>query len=246
VDRFIVGEVGACRYAGESVADKQYDYRDPAGTMAVLRIFIFIQLAVLAIMLVALVLQYALLQDIRAGAFASRAEMIATAEAADFRLQVLSVVGILTIAAAVITFLVWVYRTSANAHALGAGGLSAGAGLAVGSYFIPLANFVMPAINMSEVERASRDAANWAQLSTWWGVPLWWTTWVIMNLTGLFIGLATRGTSADLGSLETVIVAQGGYKVVEILAYVLLLAVATRVTRLQRAQHDRLAAPASA
>ena len=213
-----------------------YKYRDPKRLMTVLRVVVLVQLAVLAVSFVAFVLQYHLLEDIRHGAFASHDEMMAAATAGDTRVRVLSVVELLVLPVALITFLVWVYRASANAHALGAQGLASGAGMAVGCYFIPFVNLVSPAINMSQVEKASRNAPDWRQQRTWWPIPLWWTLWLTMSIGGYAVALLTQ-EGEGIDAIETAVMLQGGYKLVEVAAYILLLIVTARISRRQRDQH---------
>ena len=209
--------------------------------MTGLRVVILIQLAVLALNFAAFLLQYHLLEDIRHGAFSSHDEMMAAATAGDTRVRVLSVIELLVLPVALITFLAWVYRASANAHALGAAGLASGAGMAVGYYFIPLMNLIAPAITMNQVEKASRNAPDWRQQRTWWAIPVWWIAWLTMGIGGYVVAWMTR-EGGGIDAIERAITLHGGYKVLEIAAYVLLFVVTTRVSRLQREQNASLGA----
>ena len=225
---------------------KQYIYRDPRRVTRVLQIVVACHLAMLAVTFAVFVMQYILIQDMIAGTFSSRTDMLAAAQAGDARVQITGAIDALLIPVAAVTFLFWVYRTSANAHALvqakGAPDLSASAGLSVGYFVIPFANFVVPPGNMSEVEKASRDAANWKQLPFWPGIALWWTTWLVMNVSGLIVAAFSLGRSG-LDQIAQVVALQGGYKILEAVTWIVVLVLVARVTRLQRAQHTD-AAPA--
>jgi len=198
----------------------------------VLRIAIFIQIAVLVATFANFIIQYNLLEAIRGGEFSSRTEMLAAANAGDTRVRFLAALAFPALAFAVVALLFWVYRVTANAHARGAEGLSASAGLAVAYFFIPFANIVMPGKVLSEVERAGRSPSNWRQLKTWMVIPLWWATWIIMNLAGLALSRLPIGPGID--ALEQFVAINIGYKVLELIAYALTLVVAVRITRLQR------------
>ena len=67
----------------------------------------------------------------------------------------------------------WTYIATANVHAFGAEGLAAGPGMAVVSYFIPVANLVMPFQALRDVWKASVEPRDWEVIATppllrWW------------------------------------------------------------------------------
>lgn len=76
-----------------------------------------------------------------------------------------SVFGLAEFAAAIL-FLVWKYRAAVNARLLDPSAMKISPGLAVGSYFIPLVNLVLPYLAMAGIARASRVERFWAIL--WW------------------------------------------------------------------------------
>jgi Domain of unknown function (DUF4328) len=84
-----------------------------------------------------------------------------------------------------IVFLIWVYRSTANAHAFGAEGMSAGPGLAVGWYFIPIANLWMPLTAMRETWKASVNPPNWEVERAPATMGLWWFFWITGNIAGI-------------------------------------------------------------
>ena len=82
--------------------------------------------------------------------------------------------GILAVTA--VAFLVWVYRASENAHALGFPNLKFRPGWAVGWWFVPFANLIQPPRIMAELDRvadaadpaAGRDHVGGIAVIVWW------------------------------------------------------------------------------
>ncbi|RIQ12651.1 DUF4328 domain-containing protein [Jiangella rhizosphaerae] len=70
------------------------------------------------------------------------------AEDADAFVGVAAVLWLLLFLATAVVFIVWQYRHAANARLLGAQGGVSSPGWAIGGWFIPLANLVIPAINV--------------------------------------------------------------------------------------------------
>ena len=84
----------------------------------------------------------------------SRAAVLEMAAAFEFGDRILfPTLGILAVTAVV--FLVWVYRASANAHALGFGDLKFRPGWAVGWWFVPIANLIQAPRTMLELYRVA-------------------------------------------------------------------------------------------
>lgn len=90
------------------------------------------------------------------------------------------------IIATLATFIIvgrWIYRASANAHAI-TDEMDISPGWAVGWYFIPFANLVKPFQAMKEIWRASHrvgagdDPRGSAILGWWWGL------WLLYNVLG--------------------------------------------------------------
>jgi heme/copper-type cytochrome/quinol oxidase subunit 2 len=99
-----------------------------------------------------------------------------------------------------IVYLVWVHRASANAEAFGAEGMSAGPGMAVAWYFIPVANLFMPLVVMRETWKASANPPNWEVERAPATLILWWILWIVGNIAG--IAAARLGADDETGSLE--------------------------------------------
>jgi hypothetical protein len=132
-----------------------------------------------------------------------------------------------------ITFLMWVYRMNKNTHACGAADLSYTPGWAVGWFFIPLANLVMPCLVVQEIYRASRHPVQWKQVSCSLLVTAWWICWVV----GALVGSPSKA-HGDSAMLETMLSFQKfhmGAMVVFAAAMGLLYLVVTEISGLQNA-----------
>jgi hypothetical protein len=109
--------------------------------------------------------------------------------------------GALAIAIFVVT-LVWQYRLAENHRRLDRPGTSLGTpGWAIGAWFIPIANLVLPFLSIRELWRGADPAVppgdrRWKQARLdsvlWW----WWLLFVGSNLVGLPRGPRPRTTPA--------------------------------------------------
>jgi hypothetical protein len=96
--------------------------------------------------------------------------------------------------AGVVLFCIFVYRARTNAEALGARGFRWSPGWAVGSFFIPLVNLILPYLAMREIYQASdpeAEADGW-QTRPANIVSLWWAAWVTsMLIVWIDIGVSS-------------------------------------------------------
>jgi hypothetical protein len=90
---------------------------------------------------------------------------------------------IVFIACALVT-LRWLYLANANARALGADDLMGSPGLAVGWFFIPLANLFMPYMTVRDTWKASANPRDWQGASAPGAIVLWWILWLVGNVAG--------------------------------------------------------------
>lgn len=90
---------------------------------------------------------------------------------------------IVFIACAFVT-LRWLYLANANARALGADDLMGSPGLAVGWFFIPLANLFMPYMTVRDMWKASANPRDWQGASAPAAIILWWLLWLASNIAG--------------------------------------------------------------
>lgn len=103
------------------------------------------------------------------------------------------------LACAVVAFCVWLHRVTANLPALAASELRFTPAWAVGWWFVPLANLVVPMLVMMEAWKASdpragaTDRAARSRLPAGAVIPIWWAGWmlnVVINVASMFAGAA--------------------------------------------------------
>jgi len=105
-------------------------------------------------------------------------------------------VTLLTLAIAVV-FIIWMWRTAKNNEALGRARPRLSAGWAIGGWFIPVANFVLPILIMQDLWRGSdasvpRGDPNWRRARGSVLVGMWWGT-----LLASVIARIAAGSNSD-------------------------------------------------
>lgn len=75
----------------------------------------------------------------------------------------------------------WIYRASANAHAL-SDEMTITPGWAVGWYFVPIMNLVRPYQAMREIWLASHFRGNWHGEPAPGILGWWWGLWIVTNI----------------------------------------------------------------
>jgi hypothetical protein len=106
------------------------------------------------------------------------------------RQQLVSAVGFVASLISAITFLMWFHRVHRNLRSLRATEIIYSPAWAVGSFFVPILNVILPFQIMREVWRGSdpRTAADvpttprYASVSVM--VVCWWALWIVMALFG--------------------------------------------------------------
>ncbi len=104
----------------------------------------------------------------------------------------------------------WIFRAGWNVRHLGAKRLEISPGMAVGWYFVPFANLVMPFRAMREIWLASHDPLGWREAS----VPLitgWWVLWLVAGVVNniAFRAALSAETLQQLNTTEMISI--GGY-----------------------------------
>lgn len=94
-----------------------------------------------------------------------------------------------------ITFLAWLSRAVDNAPALGAGTPPRGPRAAIGWWFVPFANLVVPYTIVSDLRR--RMAVPDAPGRGVWIVRSWWALWIIQAIAGRLVGALPAGETVD-------------------------------------------------
>lgn len=174
---------------------------------------------------------------------------LAEVRASEDRVATLEGLGAMALLAAGLAWLLWQHRAQANLWALGVPGLRFSPGRAVGWWFVPLANLVMPYLAVRELWRASTASGGEGPGQPGGGpgppergpgpsgfplVPLWWASWVgssVLALVGAAVG--------DPRRVSTVI-AQSGWFAASELATVVAAALALALVRGVERGQERL------
>ncbi len=141
-----------------------------------------------------------------------------------------------------VLFMIWVYRSTKNLGAFGCEGLRYSPGWAVGWFFIPLANLVMPVLVMTEISKASQpyaDQKDWRSFPLPAVIPIWWAIYIGTFFVSLIIVLINRGPAEEKNltpvTISIVILCSW-----EILWAVLSMCVIRRITAQQGDKYERL------
>lgn len=124
----------------------------------------------------------------------------------------------------VIPFLMWKYRAAVNARILDPAAMRISPGMAVVSYFIPLAQLVIPCQAMAGIARASTGSIQ--------GVALWWAGHIGI-LVGIFV-LALMPAGPDWPEPPTMF--EHVYLIWSVLTFLFSWQLVMRITRAQAAK----------
>jgi Domain of unknown function (DUF4328) len=158
-------------------------FRDPSTLTKVVKVLLYIALALDAVAVLSGLLEFQLLQDIRSGAI-SGPDMTAAADANDLRQRIIGLTQVALYLITIIVFARWIYVLSANKSRLGASELRFTPGWAVGWFFIPIANLWKPYQAMKELWRVSADPLRWRDVHRSALLPWWWFVWLLNNVLG--------------------------------------------------------------
>jgi hypothetical protein len=140
-----------------------------------------------------------------------------------------------------VLFIIWIYKAYRSAESRGATERRWGPGWAIGGWFIPFANLVIPKMVVNEIDRMSNPESGappiddrWKRLrrmrssDVWWllllvGTAVYWTGWSIYYSTPSFDGVGT-GTGYALMA-----VGQGAYAMAAALAGTVTVAIGRRL-----------------
>lgn len=93
-------------------------------------------------------------------------------------------VRIIVFLATVVVTLIWLYRATANAKAMGATDLMVSPVMAVIWWFVPLLNLFMPYLAVRDLWRASERPGDWQGVSAPATLVIWWVLWLCGNVAG--------------------------------------------------------------
>lgn len=146
-------------------------------------VFIWIAMAFDVIIVISDWFQYRLLNDIKIG-------KIITPEVAnsnDSRQMIVYILALVVMIISIVTYIMWFRRAYYNLH-LKSKYLSYGEGWAAGSWFVPILAWFRPVQIMNEMYRETNNLLYKAELSknkevNLSMVSIWWTFWVIVNIS---------------------------------------------------------------
>jgi hypothetical protein len=159
-------------------------WRDERALSLALTIAFGVMVAASVLLAIALANRISVVRDFKHGHFGNA--VVRADDADDFVTGSSSVYGF-TQLVIVVVFIVWMFRAAKNSEALGRAGARFGPGWSIGSWFIPLANFVIPVLIMQDLWRGSdlgraRDDRNWRATSGSALVATWWAVWIVSFL----------------------------------------------------------------
>jgi hypothetical protein len=148
-------------------------WRSQRGLETTLTVLLALSAAAALVRGVALAGRLVVLDDPYAGDYFRRASD------ADAFVRVLDVVVALTVLVVIPCFIVWCFRAAKNQEALARRPERLGAGWAVGGWFIPLANLVIPVLVLQDLWRGSdarieRGDPRWRIAERSWLIGSWW------------------------------------------------------------------------
>jgi hypothetical protein len=151
-----------------------------------------------------------------------------------------SVVGL----AVIVVYLIWIYRAYSNLRALNTGFLGKFTpGWAVGWWFIPFANLVMPYQVVRELYVNSAPAPTengYPQMPNASIVGLWWAAFILRGVLSWGSGL---GGGRSISSLESTLYWAGVTEILAVIAGILCIVIVRRIDRNQEATAAANASP---
>jgi hypothetical protein len=223
--------------AGTAMADeKQYTYQDPSRLTLMVKFLTGLLVAIYLIQIALIVKKYMLFADFKAGRFTSQADAATAFQSGQAPIVILATVLAFMLFATTIVFLVWVYRVSANVHAMGAQDLQATAGFSVGMYFIPFYNLAMPPVIMNEIAKASINAGHWQAQKMPAIVPIWWTLQIATIAGSLATTLMQKSYDSTIEGVQFLLLLLVGVYVVNALFHGAQFVLVSGVAKAQRAQ----------
>ena len=161
-------------------------------------------------------------------------------------------IGIVVSIVTSIAFLIWIYRAHKNLPALGARNLQYSPGWAVGWWFIPILNLILPYMVVTEIWKASdprvTDGYSWRNTQLSLLLLFWWVLWILTgSITWIGMRIAFASEPETVSEMFTVRWALLATDLLAIPAAILaILVVRGIVTRQQQKHGDLLRARRSA
>jgi hypothetical protein len=171
------------------------------GLGVALQILLWCSLAAWLLKLAATANQRAIGEDAFAGDFSALRDI----EDADALVAGTGALAVMLMIAVFVLIVIWLWRAAKNLEVLGRANPSLGPGWAIGGWFIPLANFVLPALVINDTwrgadPRVAIGRADWKRAPGSGLFVVWWIAFVAAGLLGIVSG----GFSNESGEYETI------------------------------------------
>ncbi len=169
---------------------------------------------------------------------------MASAQAANARYNATVLATLATYIFASVPFLMWMFRAYQNLPALGAAHLDHTPGMAVGWWFVPIANLVKPYTAMAEIWCNSdpKGIGEFARRGSLALVNVWWASYLLRNIGGYVLRLQSTDAirRQSLPDLMSVTAADMVFHVVSIVAAALAILVIQRINAMQDERIDAI------
>ena len=106
--------------------------KDPTNLTSWTKLSLIAQVVIAAVAIISGVLEFQMLQDVKAGTFDGDENFVDVASANDARQGIVGILQALTLITSGVLILMWIYRANFNAHRLGADRMEFSPGWAVG------------------------------------------------------------------------------------------------------------------
>lgn len=156
------------------------------------RILLYIQIAVAMASIVSGLMERQLLLDINAGLYTNDWELRTIAETNDFRQLIAATVEFAVLIVSGIFILKWIYRANSNASALGAKNMQYSPWGSIIWYFVPIAALWMPYQAMKEIWKTSISPADWENVKPPALIDIWWAIWIAIGASSTVINVLSK------------------------------------------------------
>ncbi|WIG54473.1 MAG: hypothetical protein OJF61_000259 [Rhodanobacteraceae bacterium] len=131
-----------------------------------------------------------------------------------------------------LSVLLWMYESFKILQTIKTRPLDITPGWAVGWWFVPIANFVMPCRAMLELWIGSDSSEDWIRTGFTIPVRIWWTLWLLGNFVTVFAGFF-RGTSHELSRYASYLELLASAKLAHVFGALMLVYVVIRIFKMQ-------------
>jgi hypothetical protein len=128
------------------------------------------------------------------------------ANANDSRQRALNILYWIAYLFTAISFCRWIIKAHRRVREFGAQGMTISPGWAVGYFFVPFLNLVLPYRAMKELWQASESASKWMKRPVPGLLPLWWALWITAGVLGQYsLRLSMQTTTIESLKSATIV-----------------------------------------